>query len=47
MMMETTVYSREFLYVKDMLDSGELGKIQFLRAVHHQEMAGWLGYWEG
>lgn len=47
MMMETTVYSREFLYVKEMLDTGELGKIQFLRAAHHQEMAGWPGYWEG
>jgi len=47
MMMETTVYSREFLYVKEMLDSGKLGKIQFLRAAHHQEMAGWPGYWEG
>src|SRR5665811_1904682 len=21
--------------------------IQFLRGVHHQEMAGWPGYWEG
>jgi len=47
MMMETTVYSREFLYVKEMLETGELGKIQFLRAAHHQEMAGWPGYWEG
>jgi len=47
MMMETTVYSREFLYVQEMLNSGELGKIQFLRAAHHQEMAGWPGYWEG
>jgi predicted dehydrogenase len=47
MMMETTVYSREFLHVKKMRDDGELGKIQFLRAAHHQEMAGWPGYWEG
>jgi predicted dehydrogenase len=47
MMMETTVYSREFLYVKELSDKGELGKIQFLRAAHHQEMAGWPGYWEG
>jgi len=47
MMMETTVYSREFLYVKEMRDTGKLGKIQFLRAAHHQEMAGWPGYWEG
>ena len=47
MMMETTVYSREFLYVQELVNNGELGKIQFLRAAHHQEMAGWPGYWEG
>lgn len=47
MMMETTIYSREFLYVQELLLSGQLGKIQFLRAAHHQEMAGWPGYWEG
>jgi predicted dehydrogenase len=47
MMMETTVYSREFFYVKSLLDSGKLGRIQFLRAAHQQEMAGWPGYWEG
>jgi predicted dehydrogenase len=47
MMMETTVYSREFLYVQELLNNGELGNIQFLRAAHHQEMAGWPGYWEG
>lgn len=47
MMMETTVYSREFLYAKELLTDGKLGKIQFLRAAHHQEMAGWPGYWEG
>jgi len=47
MMMETVVYSREFLFVKQMYDKGELGKLQFLRASHQQEMAGWPGYWEG
>ena len=47
MMMETVVYSREFLFVKEMYEKGELGKIQFLRASHQQEMAGWPGYWEG
>jgi predicted dehydrogenase len=47
MMMETAVYGREFLYVKEMYDNGELGKIQFLRGSHQQEMAGWPGYWEG
>jgi predicted dehydrogenase len=47
MMMETVVYSREFLFVKEMYEKGEIGKIQFLRASHQQEMAGWPGYWEG
>ncbi|MFP5078766.1 Gfo/Idh/MocA family protein [Pedobacter sp. JCM 36344] len=47
MMMETVIYSREFLFVKELYENGELGKIQFLRASHQQEMAGWPGYWEG
>src|SRR5690606_27283499 len=47
MLMETVVYSREFLIVKEMYERGELGKVQFLRASHQQEMAGWPGYWEG
>ena len=47
MMMETVVYSREFLFVKQLYESGELGRLQFLRGAHQQEMAGWPGYWEG
>jgi predicted dehydrogenase len=47
MMMETVVYSREYLFVKEMYDKGELGRIQFLRGSHQQDMAGWPGYWEG
>ena len=47
MMMETVVFSREFLYVKDLVDSGKLGRIQFMRGCHQQDMAGWPGYWEG
>ena len=47
MMMETVVYSREYLFVKGMYDQGEMGRLQFLRASHQQEMAGWPGYWEG
>lgn len=45
MMMETAVYTREFLYVKQLRDSGRLGRIQFLRGAHMQEMAGWPAYW--
>ena len=47
MMMETVVYSREYLFVKELADNGELGRIQFLRGSHQQDMAGWPGYWEG
>ena len=35
MMMETVVYSREFLFVKDLYEKGELGKIQFLKALNY------------
>lgn len=45
MMMETAVYTREFLYARDLVESGELGRIQFLRGAHVQEMAGWPDYW--
>lgn len=48
MMMETVVYSREFLFVKQMADNGELGRIQFLRGSHQQDMSvGWPEYWWG
>ncbi|MEM8734178.1 MAG: Gfo/Idh/MocA family oxidoreductase [Planctomycetota bacterium] len=46
MMAETVVYSREYLYIKQMYDSGELGKIQHLAASHPQDMDGWPDYWE-
>ena len=47
MMMETVVYAREFLYMKELYDNGELGKLQFLKASHQQDMDGWPGYWPG
>jgi predicted dehydrogenase len=47
MMMETAIYTREFLYVRELQNSGRLGRIQFMRGAHQQEMAGWPGYWEG
>ncbi len=47
MMMETVVYAREYLFVKEMYDKGELGRIQFLRGSHQQDMDGWPGYWPG
>ena len=47
MMMETTLYTYQFFYVKRMLDRGELGRIQFMRGSHYQDMAGWPDYWMG
>lgn len=47
MMMETVIYSREFLFIKEMYERGDLGKLQFLRGSHQQDMSGWPGYWEG
>ncbi len=47
MMAETVVYAREFLFLKDLYEKGELGKIQFLQASHHQDMDGWPNYWPG
>ncbi len=46
MMAETVVYSREYLYIKDLYDRGEIGKIQHLAASHPQDMDGWPEYWE-
>jgi predicted dehydrogenase len=47
MMMETVVYAREYLFVKELYDRGELGRIQFLRGSHQQDMDGWPDYWPG
>jgi predicted dehydrogenase len=47
MMAETVVYAREFLFVRELYEKGELGKIQFLQASHHQDMDGWPNYWPG
>ncbi|NLE19601.1 MAG: Gfo/Idh/MocA family oxidoreductase [Clostridiales bacterium] len=49
MMMETAVYTREYLFVKDLYEKGELGRIQFMRGSHQQNMSlpGWPEYWYG
>ncbi len=47
MMMETVIYSREFLFAKELYEKGDLGKIQYLQASHQQDMDGWPSYWEG
>ncbi len=49
MMMETAVYTREFLFARNLYNSGRLGRIQFLRGAHMQDMGleGWPDYWLG
>lgn len=47
MMMETVVYAREFLFMKEQYQKGKLGKLQFLQASHQQDMDGWPNYWPG
>ena len=46
MMAETVVYSREFLFIKEMYEKGELGEVQYMQASHPQDMEGWPEYWE-
>jgi predicted dehydrogenase len=46
-MMETVVYSREYLFLQQLLKNGELGRLQFLQASHMQDMDGWPNYWPG
>lgn len=45
--METAVYTRRYFYVKEMVQKGEIGRIQFLRGAHYQDMEGWPPYWAG
>ena len=45
--METAVYTKRFLYAREMQRRGELGRIQFLRGAHYQDMEHWPPYWLG
>jgi len=47
MMMETTLYTRQFMMIQEMIEKGELGRIQFLRGCHYQDMENWPDYWMG
>lgn len=47
MFMETAVYTREYMYVKEMYDAGDMGRLQYLRCAHYQDMEGWPDYWDG
>lgn len=46
-MMETQVYSREFLHVRELARQGVFGRLQFLRGAHYQDMENWQAYWAG
>lgn len=45
--METAVYTRRFLHAQAMIARGEIGRIQFLRGAHYQDMEFWPPYWMG
>jgi len=47
MMMETAVYTRQFLYARKLREDGAFGLIQFLRGAHYQDMECWPPYWAG
>jgi len=47
MLMETAVYTFQCLYVKEMIDRGEMGRVQYLRGTHFQDMENWPEYWMG
>lgn len=47
MFMETTIYQREFLYLKELYEKGELGRLQYMTCAHYQDMEGWPDYWKG
>ncbi len=47
MMMETAVYTRQFIYAKSLKEKGEFGRLQFLRGAHYQDMERWPPYWAG
>ena len=46
MMMETAVYTREFLFARDLHARGELGALTFLRGTYFQDLEGtYPAYW--
>lgn len=47
MMMETAVYTRQFLYAQELQRAGRFGRLQFLRGAHYQDMEHWPDYWLG
>ena len=47
MMMETSLYQREYLHALALRDSGALGRIGYLSGAHMQDLDGFPPYWMG
>lgn len=47
MMMETTIFSREYLAVKQMYAAGDFGALTLYRGFHVQNLEGFPVYWQG
>lgn len=47
MMMETSVYAREYFAVEDMKRAGEFGALTLYRGYHVQNLDGFPTYWQG
>lgn len=47
MMMETSVYTYQCLYVEQLIREGKFGCIQYLRGTHFQDLELWPDYWKG
>ena len=47
MMAETAVFAREYLYVRDAYQRGELGDLTFFRGAHLQDLTAYPWYWQG
>ncbi len=47
MMMETAVFTREFLFAQSLMREGKFGTVSFARGSHLQDMEGWPDYWMG
>jgi predicted dehydrogenase len=47
MMMETTIFAREYLAVKEMYSAGDFGALTLYRGYHVQNLAGFPDYWQG
>lgn len=46
-MMETQIYHRITLWVKEFARAGGFGEIQLVRGAHYQDMENWPPYWAG